>query len=194
MNGTSSKVNTLQLILIPSIITLAITLVRLVGELQHWNKTFFNPEAGGGGAVIGISWLPFILGPYFAFKLMSAGERPTSTAKPIVYGLIAILVAMVSFPLIKVLKLEAQVPGSLIVILVCAIVAIFVASRGWAMLNKVLLAYAYAARIPVAIIMLFAIKGGWGTHYDVAPPNFPAMSWFMKWFWIGALPQLILWI
>jgi hypothetical protein len=43
--------------------------------------------------------------------------------------------------------------------------------------------------------MLLAIKGNWGTHYDV-PPNadFPAMHWLAKWFWIGAIPQLVDWI
>ena len=36
--------------------------------------------------------------------------------------------------------------------------------------------------------------GNWGTHYDVAPPNFPAMSPIAKWFMIGVVPQLTIWI
>ncbi|HET6897491.1 MAG TPA: hypothetical protein VFK70_04050, partial [Vicinamibacteria bacterium] len=36
--------------------------------------------------------------------------------------------------------------------------------------------------------------GNWGTHYDVAPPNFPAMSPIAKWLWIGVLPQLTIWM
>jgi len=50
-------------ILIPAIITLGITLLRLAGELAHWSPRFFSPEAGGGFAIIGISWLPFLFGP-----------------------------------------------------------------------------------------------------------------------------------
>ena len=64
----------------------------------------------------------------------------------------------------------------------------------WRKLFKVLLAYAFAARIPVAILMFFAIKGNWGTHYDVAPPDFPAMDWFTRYLLIGFIPQMVIWI
>jgi hypothetical protein len=75
------------------------------------------------------------------------------------------------------------------------IVAILILKKPWPTLFKTLIAYGLAARIPVAILMLFAIYGNWGTHYDVAPsPEFPAMNWFLKWVLIGALPQLIIWI
>ena len=50
-----------------------------------------------------------------------------------------------------------------------------------------LLAYAFAARVPVALVMLVAMLGNWGTHYDVAPPGFPEMGVFSKWLMIGAL-------
>jgi hypothetical protein len=42
--------------------------------------------------------------------------------------------------------------------------------------------------------MLAAILGNWGTHYDVAPPNFPAMSPLAKWLLIGLMPQMTIWI
>ena len=65
---------------------------------------------------------------------------------------------------------------------------------GWATLTKTLIAYGYAARIPVAIVIFFAIRGNWGTHYDGPPPNFPPMGFWPKYILIGLLPQLILWI
>ena len=49
---------------------------------------------------------------------------------------------------------------------------------GWPALFKVLVAYGYAARIPVAIVMFFALHGHWGTHYDVLPPNTPGSTSF----------------
>ena len=64
-----------SLITIPALITLGITILRLVGELEHWPKPWFSAAAGGGGAIIGISWLPIIFGPYFALKLAGAGDR-----------------------------------------------------------------------------------------------------------------------
>jgi hypothetical protein len=65
---------------------------------------------------------------------------------------------------------------------------------GWPSLTKALLVYGYAARIPVAIIMYFAIAGNWGTHYDGLPPNFPEMAFLPKFLLLGVLPQMIIWI
>ena len=56
------------------------------------------------------------------------------------------------------------------------------------------MAYGLAARIPVVVVMLFAILGNWGTHYDVPPPNLPAMGAFAKWLVTGVVPQLTIWI
>src|SRR5574337_2123095 len=67
--ASGSNLGVTRLILVPSLITLAVTIVRLVGELQHWSPPFFNASAGGGAAVVGIVWLPIIFGPYFALKL-----------------------------------------------------------------------------------------------------------------------------
>jgi hypothetical protein len=66
--------------------------------------------------------------------------------------------------------------------------------RAWPALGKVLLQYALAARVPVILVMLVAMLGNWGTHYDVAPPNFPEMGTLAKWFAIGVVPQLSIWI
>jgi hypothetical protein len=70
-----------KLILVPAVITLAVTILRLVGELENWAPLFFNKHPGGGGALIGISWLPILFGPYFAWKLATVGEGPASTGK-----------------------------------------------------------------------------------------------------------------
>jgi len=65
--------STLRLVLVPGIITAAVTLLRLVGELNHWSRTFFNPDPGGGLAIVGIAWLVPIFGVYFAMK-QSSGQ------------------------------------------------------------------------------------------------------------------------
>lgn len=44
-----------SLILIPALLTLAITLLRLAGELLNWAPALFNKAAGGGGALVGIT-------------------------------------------------------------------------------------------------------------------------------------------
>jgi hypothetical protein len=75
-----------------------------------------------------------------------------------------------------------------------AIAALLVTLRAWPALGRTLLAYAFAARVPVAVVMLAAILGSWGTHYDVPPPGFPEMAPLWKWLLIGALPQMTIWI
>jgi hypothetical protein len=47
----------------------------------------------------------------------------------------------------------------------------------------------------VAIIMLFAIRGQWGTHYDVVPPEYSGPASFLgKYMLIAFLPQMVVWI
>ena len=77
----SGKKSIVQLILMPSLITLAVTILRLEGELQHFRTPWFSSSAGGGGAIIGISWLPIIFGPYFALKLAGSDEGTSSYGK-----------------------------------------------------------------------------------------------------------------
>ena len=46
-----------RLILIPSLITLGVTLLRLAGELTNGSPTLFSRAVGGGAALVGIIWL-----------------------------------------------------------------------------------------------------------------------------------------
>jgi hypothetical protein len=185
----------MQMILWPAVITLAVTLLRLVGELQGWNKVFFNPVAGGGGAIIGISWLPFLFGPYFAWKLARSGRAPQRPWKVAGMALLGIAVAIGAFA--GVMSIGPQ-RGTILVALLLTLAAAFVPWKAWPELAKVLLAYAFAARVPVAIVMLAAVFGNWGTHYDVLPDNAPASLLALgplgRWFYIGFLPQLTIWI
>jgi hypothetical protein len=90
----------------------------------------------------------------------------------------------------------AKVPqlGLIVVACITFVIAGWVACQGWLALGRVLFVYGLAARVPVAALMLFAILGKWGTHYDALPPKFPAMSPVATWAVIGLFPQLTLWI
>ncbi len=59
---------------------------------------------------------------------------------------------------------------------------------------KVLLAYAYAARIPVLVVMFLAFKGSWGTHYDALPPGFVSKGFAADFWNLAVAPQMFLWI
>jgi hypothetical protein len=190
---SDSSLNIRGLILVPALITLGITFLRLAGELAHWSPRFFSAAPGGGGALVGISWLPFVLGPYFAVKLTKSGHGAQSVWKTFGLSVLGLVIMIgggfvgfaphINFPL-------RQVIGILLIILAPTLVTL-----GWPALFKTLMAYGFAARIPVAIIMFFAVRGQWGTHYDVLPPNYsgPASFWG-KYMFIAFLPQMVIWI
>ncbi len=190
--ASSSRMRTTRLILTPAVITLAVTILRLVGELQHWTKPWFSTAAGGGGAVIGIVWLAFIFGPYFALKLAGAGEGPTSVGKAIGFAVLGLIVVFIGG--FVAFALRVVFPGKMAVGLLVMVVGAALQFNPWSALAKTLVAYGYAARIPVAIVMFYAIKGNWGTHYDAPPPGFPEMSFWPKYLQIALLPQLIFWV
>jgi hypothetical protein len=179
------------LILVPALITLAVTIVRLVGELQAWSPRFFSREAGGAGAIVGIVWLVPVFGVYFAAKLAKAGAVP-GAGRVIAHAALALLLMALS--VVAASRMIANRNAQFIVFMIASVVAAGVAYRGWPALGRVLLAYGLAARVPVMLVMLVAISASWGTHYDVPPPGLPAMAALPKWFFIGMLPQLFLWV
>jgi hypothetical protein len=185
----------MHLILWPAVITLGITLLRLTGELQGWSKVLFNPVAGGGGALVGISWLPLVFGPYFAWKLAKDGKGPQGPWKAAGLALLGIALIIGVFSAVQALKLGI---GAVLAAFLLSLAGAFIPWKSWPELGKLLLAYGFAARVPVVIVMLAAIYGSWGTHYDVLPPDPPpdlvAMGPFGRWFFIGFLPQLTIWI
>ena len=186
-----------KLVFWPAVVTLAITLLRLTGELLHWSPSLFNPTAGGGGALVGISWLPPLLGIVFAIQLVRAGLGPVSGGRAVGRALLGLLAAVaVVFGSRALGLMKPGQFGMLGLVLITSALAIgaAIAWSGWPALGQTLLVYAFAARIPVALLMLVAMLGNWGTHYDVAPPGFPEMGVFSKWLMIGALPQLTTWI
>jgi len=193
--NSGSRMSIMHLILIPSVITLAVTILRLVGELNNWSEVWFSRKAGGGGSPVGISWLVPIFGIYFGLKLSKEGAGPSSAGRAVGFSLLGLVLFVASMAIPVLIFKE---PGSLGMIATASagcIVTILVLRSAWPAMFKTLLAYGLAARIPVAILMLIAIQGNWGTHYDVPPTDhFPAMNWIMKWLLIGALPQLFIWM
>lgn len=183
-----------KLILVPAVITLAVTLLRLVGELQGWSSTLFNREAGGGGALVGIAWLVPVFGAWFGWRLTRAGSGPARIGRALGFTLLALVLLPALGFLASKAGIEQQSLATLGVFVAGSIGGLVIALRAWPALGRVLFAYGLAARIPVALVMLGAILGGWGTHYDAPPPGFPEYSPFAKWFLIGLVPQLTIWI
>jgi hypothetical protein len=189
---SGNRVPIARLILIPSVLTLVVTLLRVVGELRHWSPILFNPTPGGGGALVGITWLVPIFAIYFAIKLSGAGEGPAGAGRAI--GLAALGLAVLAGGSILTIAPQIHLPGKEVIGLLLMVAAAALQFKAWPVLSKTLLAYGYAARIPVAIVMFFAIRGNWGTHYDALPPGFSDTSFWPKYLQIGLFPQLIFWV
>jgi hypothetical protein len=196
---TKSTNKTLRLILAPAAISLVITLVRLIGELRHWSDRWFSTETGGvtpSGLtwVIGITWLALPFGVYFALRLVAAADGPPKVGRALTtagIGLVMLLMLRLLFVWLR----NVPFPQVLIFVWLWLAIGASVQAYGWPALFRVLLAYGLSARIPVAIIMLLAMAGNWGTHYDYVgmPPEFQ-MPLLPKYLWLAFFPQLVFWV
>lgn len=191
--ASGNPIGILKLILVPSLITLAVTILRLVGERQNWPSPLFGKAAGGGGAIVGISWLPVFFGVYFALKLSRAGAGPASLGKTFAFwGLGILLFVAGGFLGASALQSNSAVKGlGSLIFMVGAFVVPF---WGWSSFTKVLIAYGYAARIPVLIVMFLAFQGNWGTHYDALPPGVASKGFVSNFLNFAVVPQMFAWI
>jgi hypothetical protein len=201
-SGTRADSFIHRLVLFPALVTLAVTLLRLTGELRHWSARWFSPETGGitpqgVSWVVGITWLAAIFGIYFALKLVAAGHGPRSLGKAAVFAGLGVVTLLGYGPVAARVHSTFNVtfPQILIVIWLFWAVAGALQYFGWPDLFKALLHYGYSARVPVAVVMFFAMLGSWGTHYDYVgmPPQF-SMSPVPRYLWLALFPQLVAWV
>ena len=201
METSHSGPNVKRLIMVPALIALAITIFRLVGELAGGSSTLFNRAAGGGGAVVGIVWLVPIFGVYFAVKLVRQGFRPASAGKVIVLAVGGLVIGGVILALVFSLTGDPNVSvsfggaiGQQLGAAIAALVVVMILRKGWPAFFQTMLSYAFASRIPVLIVMLMAMLGDWGTHYELGPPGYPEMGFLSKYILIALFPQMTFWI
>jgi hypothetical protein len=184
----------LPLVLLPAAATLAVTLLRLGGELLGWSPRFFSTLPGGGLAIVGITWLVPVAGFYLGDRLTRVRAVPASAWRA--FGLP--LAALVLVPLLaRVMSPPdpASRPTDQILAWALASVAgLVLGVAAWPKLGSLLLSYALLARLPVVLVMGLAMRWGWGTHYDAPIPGFPPMVPLTRWWWTGVVPQLTVWL
>ncbi len=157
-------------VLVAGIITLALTAVRLYGELEGWDPEFFNREAGGGMALVGIAWLVPIFGLWFGARLARNGRGPARTGRAIAMPLIGFALVVGVFALqFNVLKLEGQAASMLLFVTgpVCALFGVF----AWPALAGTNFGYGLLARLPIVVITYWAISRGWDVHHVKTRPD-----------------------
>ena len=188
----AAPISIARLVAVPAAITLFVTGARLAGELNRWSETFFNRTMGG--SLVGITWLAPLVGIYLALRLAKSGAGPKSFLSSVGYSLLGVMVLLVCAFAPSWLGIEHGFYDRLIYGWALFVLSALVTRRGWPQLFKALAVYGLAARIPVAIIMFFAFRGHWGTHYDAVPPDMPALGLIGKYLWLGFFPQLTLWV
>jgi hypothetical protein len=177
----------------PALVTLGVTLLRLVGELRDWSPDWFSRLPGGGLSPIGIAWLVPFVGLYCGWQLQRLGFRTPSPwlALGVPIGALALS------PTLPWLANRMHATSWTLHLGLWAISSLFVAAAAasvWLPLGRLLIVYALLARAPVVLVMGVAMWRRWGTHYDAVPPGFPSMTIVQRWLWIGLLPQATIWI
>jgi hypothetical protein len=179
-------------------ISAAVTLLRLLGEVRHWSPRFFASQTGGLAPtgltwVFGMSWLPVLFGPYFLDRLRRT-EEPAPPLKVFLLGAAGASLVLLGdrfvLPLVR-------LPFPQFLLGVWAVMAAGAAlqAEGWSPLFRTLLLYGLGSRALVALVMLFAMIGNWGTHYDYVgmPPEFQ-MPLVPRFLWLALFPQLVFWV
>lgn len=171
-----------SLVAVPAVLTLIVSVVRLVGELQGWNPSLFGTSAGGGGSLVGISWLALVFGFWFGWRLRRGDTEVAPLRAGIIYLFAVGVFAGGLFALTKlgyVVFPAKDAPGELQglpYILGAMLVAVLVALAAWPRLGLTLILYALLARIPVVVITWFAVQNNWDTHYAKLGPGIAATS------------------
>lgn len=173
----------------PAAITLAVTLLRLAGEILHGSKAWFNTDQGGYMAIVGIVWLVPVFGVYFALRLAAAGEQLRRAGRSIGLAAAAFAVFALGYYLFNAGIIRSMT--GVIVMWALAVVGAGIALAAWPALARILVAYAYAARIPVAVVMALATWANWQSHYSAVDPNTPRLE---SYFLFGFIPQLVWWV
>lgn len=163
-------------VLIAAVLSLAIVVLRLYGELNIWDPKYFSTEAGGGQSLLGITWLVPLFGFWFGRRLAQGGHRPKSTglalAMCVAGAALAAAIGWVSFgtELLGpaddlVTKVNVFFPATA----VCGLLLLVAWPRAW----TVLAIYGVLARIPVIVIQYLAFARGWHTHFNAADKKHP---------------------
>lgn len=173
---------TFRLILWPTLITALVSAARLLGEVQQW----IPPQSGGALNPLGISWLAFVFGGYFAYRLARANSHAI-VQRAWLWALTAFVIVSVSIvwqfgPLAEAEQfrpfLEAQpsdetferLRGAVLTLAAIATTLAVLMFAVWPRLAWTMLCYAVPARLLVVGFTWLAKHFEWTTHYTKFGP------------------------
>lgn len=178
--------STAQLIAVPALISVAVTALRLIGELMHWPRPLVNSDVCGK-AILGVVWLVPIFGIYFAVKLFHAADAPQRFAWAIVLAISALLLKLAGT---RIMESHMIYAPRLALNFIVTLMGVVLSALAWPSLAKALLIYGYLSRIPVGIVQYLAMRGHWGTHYDALDPGFPPIGFWPTFLRVSFVPNI----
>ena len=189
MEQFHSRISTARCLLISILLTLAVTVMRVVGELRNWPSPWFDKTHG----IVGITWvLPPVFGFWFARTLWNGGDRIVRIQRAALLGALGFaLNQLVEATVFQFANMS--ITSMLLILWAVAILSVYLQYLAWPALCKLLIAYGLGARIPVVVVMFFALRGHWGTHYDRPSGHFRWNFW-PTFLWFGLFEELIYWV
>ena len=188
---------TRRLVAVPAAISLLVTLLRLAGERAGLSEAWFSTATQGivpSGMtwLVGITWLAAPFGAYFGWRLARAGQGPGSKGRALAVSLAGAAIAVLG---LLVWRPPFSFPGFLFYVWSVMAIAAAVQFLAWPALARTTVVYGLLARIPVAIVMLLAMRGGWNTHYDYKGIDFAqTLPLWPRFVYLALVPQLVFWV
>lgn len=183
-----------SLVLVPAVVTLVVSVVRLAGEVRGWSEPLFVSPG-----FVGIMGLIPVFGVWFGLRLRRATGQPPHAGKAALRFAIGAAVLVGGFAagmatgLITMPDREHPQEASGLPYALGAVgLAGVVMFTAWPRLAVTLLVYALLARIPVVVITWLALERGWETHYTHLPPGLLLPADVSKLAFL-ATPQLAYW-
>jgi hypothetical protein len=190
---------TLRLVAVPVFVSVAVTGLRLAGELLGWSERWFSTATAGvlptgWSWVVGITWLPVPFGAYFAYQLWRVGDRPTHPGRALGLACAGAVFALMGLRFL-VPVLPVPFPERLLAVWALMVAAAAVQGVGWPSLFRALFTYGLMSRAVVAAVMFFAMLGSWGTHYDYTGVSWAlSIPFWPRYLWLGFFPQMLFWV
>lgn len=180
------------LLFVAAALTLVVTVVRVIGERNHWDAAWFSPEPGSLFNPFGIVWLVPVFGFLFGRRLSQSGGAPrfvTGFFVPM-FGFFAMVGAV--FVVWK--QFEGQEMRVALTYLFYGAPALsLLALFAWPRAFVALLAYGIVARMPVMLVQYLDVQGGWQTHYGRTHPGLGVLGAEAR-VWLLTLAQAGFWI
>jgi hypothetical protein len=136
MAHSASRISISRLVIAPTLITLGVTLLRLVGELRGWPSPWFAKN----NAIVGITWLlPPTFGVYFAWQLWREGEPIDRIDRAFLFGLLGVaLNQLVEATVFQ--YADISIYSMLVILWTVAVISAYMQYLAWPALCKTLIA------------------------------------------------------